>query len=125
MAIPQEQGESREVGPGRPPVEYQWKKGQSGNPGGMKKGATSLTARLRALLDATELGGKPLPNGKQVADLVAEVILKAALKGDHRFVSTLLDRVDGKATAPEPDPDDVKNMSREELERIVKGEGRR
>jgi hypothetical protein len=55
-----------------------------------------VTARLRELLDAAELGGKAIPNGKQVADLLAEVILKNALKGDHSFVSTVLDRTEGK-----------------------------
>jgi hypothetical protein len=72
-----------------------WKPGQSGNPAGKPKGR-SVTARLRDLLDAVELGGKPVPDGKQVADLLAEVILKNALKGDHRFVSTVLDRTEGK-----------------------------
>lgn len=56
-----------------------------------------MTARLRDLLDAVELGGKPLPDGKQVADLLAEVLVKNALKGDHRFVATILDRVEGRA----------------------------
>lgn len=72
-----------------------WKPGQSGNPSGKSKGQT-VTARLRDLLDAVELGGKALPDGKQVADLLAEVIVKNALKGDHRFVSTVMDRIEGK-----------------------------
>ena len=72
-----------------------WKPGQSGNPAGKARGR-SVTSRLRDLLDAVELGGKPIPNGKQVADLLAEVIVKNALKGDHRFVATVLDRAEGK-----------------------------
>lgn len=78
-----------------PNPDTQFKPGRSGNPLGKPRGR-SVTARLRDLLDASEIGGKPLPNGKQVADLLAEVLLKNALKGDHRFVATVLDRVDGK-----------------------------
>lgn len=80
---------------GFPNKETQFKPGQSGNPAGKPKGR-SVTSRLRDLLDAVELGGKQVRDGKQVADLVAEVILKNALKGDHRFVTTLLDRTEGK-----------------------------
>lgn len=89
-----------------------WKPGQSGNPAGKQKGR-SVTARLRDLLDAVELGGKEIPNGKQVADLLAEVILKNALKGDHRFVATVLDRTEGKVadkteiTGPDGGPNHV------------------
>lgn len=72
-----------------------FQKGQTGNPNGRPKGR-SLTARLRDLLDAVELGGVAIPDGKQVADLLAEAIVKNALEGDHRFVATVLDRVEGK-----------------------------
>ncbi len=72
-----------------------WPKGVSGNPGGRPRGR-SVSARLRALLEGTAVGGKPLPDGKAVANLVAEVILTHALKGDPRFVALLLDRVEGK-----------------------------
>ncbi len=74
-----------------------WPKGVSGNPGGRPRGR-SVSARLRALLEGTAVGGQPLPDGKAVADLVAEVILTHALKGDPRFVALLLDRVEGKVT---------------------------
>ena len=68
--------------------------GQSGNPGGLRPGRT-ITARLRDLLDAHELGGKKLPNNKQVADLVAEAIVRGAAKGDARILGMLMDRVEG------------------------------
>jgi hypothetical protein len=42
-------GEYR-VGPGHPPREYQFKPGQSGNPKGAKRKASSITPDLRALL---------------------------------------------------------------------------
>ena len=69
--------------------------GVSGNPNGRPKGR-SITARLRELLEATELGGKPLKGGKQVADLVAEALLKNAIKGDVRHLQELINRVEGK-----------------------------
>jgi hypothetical protein len=69
--------------------------GVSGNPNGRPKGR-SLTARLRDLLDQYELEGERLPDGKQVADLVVEAIVKPALNGDIRHQQEILNRVDGK-----------------------------
>jgi hypothetical protein len=73
--------------------------GQSGNPSGRPKGQ-SVTACIRELLKQTKLDSYRLPAGKRVMDVVAEVILKAALRGEHRYVETLLDRVEGRATLP-------------------------
>lgn len=78
-----------------PNPDTQFKPGNRASPGRPK--GRSVTDRLRELLDAAELGGKPLPDGKQVADLLAEVLIKNALKGDHRFVATVLDRAEGRA----------------------------
>jgi hypothetical protein len=64
----------------------------SGNPAGRPKGR-SITARLRDILAAGELGGKSL-GGKQVADLLTDTILKGALKGDFRFVQFLIERTE-------------------------------
>lgn len=69
--------------------------GQSGNPSGGPKGR-SLTARLRALLEKGEINGKPIPGGKQVADLVVEGLLKGAIKGDVRHQTEVWNRVEGK-----------------------------
>jgi hypothetical protein len=41
------------VGYGRPPKQYRWPKGQSGNPGGKKKGTKSLKTELLALMNET------------------------------------------------------------------------
>lgn len=69
--------------------------GQSGNPNGRPKGQ-SITARLRALLEKGEINGQPIKDGKQVADVLAETILKGALKGDFRFAREILERTEGK-----------------------------
>lgn len=72
-------------------------KGRSGNPGGRPAGR-SVTARLRELLEAGEIDGRAIKGGKQVADLVAEVLLKGALQGDPKLIAMLLDRTEGKAS---------------------------
>jgi hypothetical protein len=79
----------------------QFKPGNCANPGGRPKGR-SLTGRLRDLLDKKEINGKPIEDGKQVADLVAEVIVQKAVAGDIRFVNLMMDRIEGKV------PDTVK-----------------
>ena len=49
-AIPAKQGISREVGYKKPPVEHQFKKGQSGNPKGKPRNADELAEVVRELL---------------------------------------------------------------------------
>ena len=65
-----------------------WKKGQSGNPGGRPKGG-GVTAHLRSLLRRGH-------NGKALAELVAERLLKEALSGKPAALQMLLDRTEGK-----------------------------
>lgn len=72
-----------------------FKPGQSGNPGGRPKGL-SITARLRALLEKGEINGEPIKGGQQVADLVAESIVKQAISGNAPLIKELLDRTEGK-----------------------------
>jgi len=87
--MPEEQGNNskHKVGHKRPPREYQFKPGQSGNPGGRPKG-TSITAQLRKLLDR---------NDGKLRKPLAKRLIDNALKGDHRFLETILDRTEGKA----------------------------
>ena len=94
--------------------------GKSGNPGGMVPGR-SVTARLRDLLNKGEINGKPIKDGKQVADLLAEVILKAALQGDHKFVTTLLDRTEGKVAEPKLEGEEASAVDL--LRRKLNGDG--
>lgn len=82
-----------------------WVPGRSGNPKGRPPLDRCTGDLIRDLLAQAELvttdkAGNPvvkqLPPGKTLRHLLAEVIVKHALKGDHRFVKELLDRVDGK-----------------------------
>ena len=71
-----------------PPVEHRWKKGQSGNPGGRPKGR-SITAALREILEREH-------NGKPIAELIAERLVKEALTGKFPHLKEVLERADGK-----------------------------
>jgi hypothetical protein len=73
-----------------PPAEHRWKKGQSGNPGGRPKGR-SITAALREILEREH-------NGKPIADLIAERLVKDALSGKFPHLKEVLERADGKTT---------------------------
>lgn len=71
-----------------PNLRAPWKKGECGNPKGRPKG-TSVTSRIKRILDENE---------GQVSEALAKAMVKAALKGDHKFVKEILDRVEGKVT---------------------------
>lgn len=67
-------------------------------------------ARLRELYEQDTFQGVQLKNGKQIADLVAEVILKAELGGDRHIIKLALQycepREAPEALAP-PEPVDL------------------
>ena len=83
-----------EVGYGRPPKHTQFKKGQSGNRKGRRKGArglkTDLRAELNERIEITE-NGKTLKLTKQRAML--KHFIAKAIKGDVRAISKLADLV--------------------------------
>src|SRR4051812_18914927 len=94
-AEPEDQARNRRAGKnGNPPPEaHRFPPGRSGNPGGRPPGR-SLTALLREILDSGTFGGKALPQGKTVADVLAEVFVREALKGKFPFAKEVLERVD-------------------------------
>jgi hypothetical protein len=61
------------VGPGRPPKEYQFKPGQSGNPKGARRKPTSIAPDLKALFERALSGKVTLRQGEQ-----EKIITKAA-----------------------------------------------
>lgn len=93
---PQTQGRSRRK---PPPKSGQFKKGQSGNPGGMKKGTVSLTRVLR------EMGDKcPPGTEKTYYEHAAIALWEQARKGNVAALDLLFNRLEGKPK----DPDDGK-----------------
>lgn len=107
------------IGPGRPPREHQFKKGNRANPGGRPKGQ-SITARVRRVLEQEH-------NGKALMDLLAERLVKEALAGKFAFVKEVLERIDGRVTEKhEVTMDSAKalaQMPREEKEALIRGAG--
>ena len=81
-----------DVGYGRPPKHTQFKKGQSGNPKGRKKGArglkTDLRSELNERIEITE-NGKTVKLTKQ--QLMVKQLAAKAIKGDVRAISKLAD----------------------------------
>ena len=61
------------VGPGRPPKEYQFKPGQSGNPKGARRKSRSIALDLKALFERALSGKVTLRQGEQ-----EKIITKAA-----------------------------------------------
>jgi ribosomal protein L17 len=78
---------------------YQWKPGQSGNPGGRPR-RKPLTEALELLLQETDPRTK-----KQNLVLIIEALVKKAKKGDTTAIRETLDRVEGKTVQPISGPE--------------------
>ena len=68
-------------------------KGQSGNPTGRPKGSIELTARIKKVLQQET-------NGREVADMLAEVLVREALRNPHKmwaFIREFMDRDEGRS----------------------------
>ena len=80
-----------------------FKPGQVANPNGRPKKRDCISDVLRELLESAELRGKPLPDGKTAAELLAEELLIGALgtknlpAGKVSLIQLILDRTEGKA----------------------------
>jgi hypothetical protein len=72
-----------------------WQPGQSGNPGGRRKGIVTL---IREVLAGTELLGQQVPDGKTVEHILAESMIGHAIKGNSPYMQQIIDRLEGKAT---------------------------
>ena len=118
--IPDATSDSEEVGYGKPPRRHQFKPGQSGNPKGRRKGATSAATLFRNLfeerIEIVEGGRKrKLPRFEV---LVRQLVTKAH-KGDPKAVAQIL--TVGRELGiikPEPvsvDPDAQAKLASEDL----------
>src|SRR5688572_19224785 len=81
------------VGRGKPPTHSRFKPGQSGNPGGRKKGSRNMKSVLEdVLLEKIEM----TENGKKRSVSLLEALIKRqmqeGLRGDLRAIKDLLDR---------------------------------
>jgi hypothetical protein len=121
---------SSEVGYKRPPVKSQFRKGQSGNPRGRRKGQRNLAPVLREVLGQTvrvKRGAKTQRMSK--GDALIQMLLSMAHGGDARAIKAVLQLTEkiARIHIPEPKPAGVGNYefmvvpgvaaSREEWER--------
>ncbi len=89
------QNDDDKVGPGKPPRRTQFKKGQSGNPGGRPKGSRNLD---KLIMEAAErripvnIDGK-LRRISMVQASVWNLAIQAA-RGDQRATAAFLDRIE-------------------------------
>lgn len=111
------QGQSREVGPGKPPVEHQFKPGQSGNPNG-RPPERPIAAAIKRLLEKDEAKG---------IDAIAAVAVREALQGDYRWGREVIDRIDGRLVEPhditsggKPVRSSLVGLSEETTRRVLK-----
>jgi len=72
--------------------DYQFKPGESGNPGGRPKGSVNVSAILKRKF--AEAKGK---DGKTMAEMLVDVALAKALRGDFKVIDALFNRHEGKA----------------------------
>jgi Family of unknown function (DUF5681) len=88
--------EEYRVGPGRPPKQFQWKPGQSGNPQGRKRTSASIVPDLKAVLERA-LGKKvTLRQGERertvtMATAGIEQLVAQFAKGDRYARRDILD----------------------------------
>jgi predicted DNA-binding protein len=109
----QEQAETYVVGYRKPPVEHQFKKGMSGNPGGRAK-------KIAAVFNAGLLEVDPDDaQGRTRADVLFATLYAEAKKGNVQAAKEILDRVLGKAHQTKTITDERSMQLREYVERYV------
>jgi hypothetical protein len=82
-----------------PPVEHQWKPGQSGNPKGHPKGVPNSKTRLMRLLPLIQKIKNPITEEMEeftVAEQMDMKMIYMALKGNIQAYREIIDRIEGK-----------------------------
>jgi hypothetical protein len=96
MTTEKSKTEAYEVGYGKPPQHSRFKKGQSGNPAGGKKGPRSLDDFLdRVLAEKIRVTKNGRKSKMEKADGVANTAVNKALAGDMRAIIYLMNRRNG------------------------------
>jgi hypothetical protein len=91
------------VGNKNPPLHTRFQPGASGNPKGRPKGSVGLKQKLQKELGKTvtvSKNGRPIRMTK--ADFVAQQVVAAAMKGDHKFTSLLIGVGEGGSATETP-----------------------
>lgn len=113
------------VGRGKPPRNAQFKKGQSGNPGGRKKGSRNFKTILQSVLDSEiEL----TENGQKRKVPLIEAILfrqvQDALRGQPRAIENLIDRYERHAGQEVQRPEELADDDLALLDRVLRSKRR-
>jgi hypothetical protein len=82
---------AKPVGYGNPPIHSRFKKGQSGNPGGRKKGSRNFTTLFREVMER-EVPDKGGTRSVPVAQAIVLKQAECALNGDWKAGEKLMDR---------------------------------
>jgi hypothetical protein len=113
---------SYEVGHKKPPKEFQFKTGQSGNPKGRPKGSTSFKAKVQKELEkkvTVKKDGKPVKMSK--LDIGVKRLVDGFATGDPKSTAIIidLDKKNEKPKAGEDAADDVVLPDEANLEFIL------
>ena len=97
---PAQQGETA-VGPGHPPEEHRWKKGESGNPAGSPKAKTNLykhMAKYAGMTDAelAQLDLESLTQSEKAALKIVQDMAAGKRTGAGDLARYIIDREEGK-----------------------------
>ncbi len=124
---------SEDIGYKRPPIATRWKKGQSGNPTGRKKGTpnlrTDLLAEMAEIIQITE-SGSPKKITKQRALLKS--LAARGIQGDTRASNLLLgllarllqdEPIDDKEIETSPEDEAILEAYLRRMQRKPKGDG--
>lgn len=110
------------VGKYRPPPEHRWRPGQSGNPKGRPKGRKNSDVILREILDRkirVPMNGRV--RSVSVRELMLTRFAEAALKGDMKCASFLLQRDDAaQADHTQQQPPEAATSDRAIVEAFLK-----
>ena len=115
-----------EVGRGKPPRSSQFKPGQSGNPGGRRKGSRNLKTIVLEVLDSeielTE-GGRT----RRVPTIEALMLrqVQEGLRGHLRAIESLLDRYERHSSHEVEASDELPEEDRDLLEQAIGSSHRR